>query len=440
MSFTSPLETLHQALLDTTELSLERQAYKKGPPSAKSLQPLVARCDELYSHFTQNSAVFMSGSWTAPRYQALIQTLEHQRSKFNKLLARLPQAGTGNIPLGSRETTRLSVVSKRSPQAVAFVVPAPTNEPIHIGMLRNACFALRSGHEKEGLAHIRALQEASPETAKKIFGKVYELAGSPTSKTNPKLAHPHFGQVAFYGKEKRNVSLEIKLTALETVLADLTTAPILGPRSLSQDLTSPRSTVHHHVRQSEVKQLPSARSEFALLSTEHAEFIAAYATKYGVVPFEPCGYSKRTQFLGVCEPCKIKFNGQIFKNVEEAFSAGPDPKKPNEFAKPRNLPGDFEGFRKELRRTHDHMKNVLYAAYTQNPQLRTLLLATGTAYLALLDCDGWGAGNGGSNTFGRLLMEVRHKLGGGAVVGKPPEIFMRMDCGRCHNPDDEPLA
>jgi len=72
----------------------------------------------------------------------------------------------------------------------------------------------------------------------------------------------------------------------------------------------------------------------------------------------------------------------------------------------------------------DRMRGVLYAKFTQHPELRELLLSTGNARLvevATVDNDVnrlWGEVNGkGKNMLGVLLMELRDKLRKEDAVG-----------------------
>lgn len=56
----------------------------------------------------------------------------------------------------------------------------------------------------------------------------------------------------------------------------------------------------------------------------------------------------------------------------------------------------------------------MYQKFRQHPDLRTILLSTGTARLIYADADDpyWGAGPGGTgqNQLGRTLVEVRDRL------------------------------
>ena len=60
------------------------------------------------------------------------------------------------------------------------------------------------------------------------------------------------------------------------------------------------------------------------------------------------------------------------------------------------------------------MKDVLYQKFRQHPDLRTMLLSTGTARLIYVDADDtyWGSGldGAGQNQLGQVLVEVRQRL------------------------------
>lgn len=100
-------------------------------------------------------------------------------------------------------------------------------EPIHIGILRNVVAAFESGQERDGLSHARALLRASPETANRIFGKIWVLAGSPTHRTQPAIAHKSFGKVAFFNEAGRSVPMQYKVDAVRAVLGELAPTPSL---------------------------------------------------------------------------------------------------------------------------------------------------------------------------------------------------------------------
>ena len=59
------------------------------------------------------------------------------------------------------------------------------------------------------------------------------------------------------------------------------------------------------------------------------------------------------------------------------------------------------------------MEDVLYAKFKQHPDLRMMLLGTGTAELEYADVDSyWGSGadGTGSNQLGKVLTRVREQL------------------------------
>ncbi len=87
--------------------------------------------------------------------------------------------------------------------------------------LESAAAALENGRDEEAYISIRQLQAADKAIAGRIFGKIWELAGKPTAQTHPKIAHPKFGEVAFFGKEGRSVTRERKIAALKEIAANL---------------------------------------------------------------------------------------------------------------------------------------------------------------------------------------------------------------------------
>ncbi|KAF9534662.1 hypothetical protein CPB83DRAFT_842706 [Crepidotus variabilis] len=72
----------------------------------------------------------------------------------------------------------------------------------------------------------------------------------------------------------------------------------------------------------------------------------------------------------------------------------------------------------------DMMKQVLYQKFKQHPDLRTMLLSTGSARLIYVDADDtyWGSGldGGGQNQLGQVLVDIRQRLNNDAPTAMYP--------------------
>ena len=119
--------------------------------------------------------------------------------------------------------------------------------------------------------------------------------------------------------------------------------------------------------------------------------------------------------------CPVHFEGLTFSNTEAAFQAAKclDMKERERFLGLSGGQAKRLGKRVELRPDWedvkiDIMRQVLKSKFSQNPELKTKLIATGDAELV----EGnnwrdfyWGVCNGkGQNHLGKLLMEVRAEL------------------------------
>jgi N-glycosidase YbiA len=149
-----------------------------------------------------------------------------------------------------------------------------------------------------------------------------------------------------------------------------------------------------------------------------------------------------TASLGNFHPCPIQLWGMQFQCAEAAFQAA-------KFASNRNLMQQFQNldgeaaFRlgrqlsrnwspaektQQQNRNLAVMREVVTAKFTQNADLKELLLLTGNAYLVEhipvkgRDCY-WGDDSDGTgqNWLGRVAMEVRGHLGGTGVVQRNPQ-------------------
>ncbi len=165
--------------------------------------------------------------------------------------------------------------------------------------------------------------------------------------------------------------------------------------------------------------------------------ISHVATRDQFIWFYKAEENALTAFLGNFHPCTIRLWNMHFQCAEAAFQAakfGPNLGIMQRF---QNLHGEAAWrLGRELSRNWTPaqqaqwradnlhiMRMVLNAKFTQNPDLRNLLLATGSAYLVEhLPIRGrdafWGDDHNGSgqNWLGRIAMEVRGSLGGTGVV------------------------
>ena len=152
------------------------------------------------------------------------------------------------------------------------------------------------------------------------------------------------------------------------------------------------------------------------------------------------------EFLSNMYPCKVEYEGLTYQTSEAAFQAAkfdkkeykmmftdikPDNIKKNEwkrYARPAKKLGskngkisknDPEAFDKEEwdnGRAYKVMKEVVLAKFTQNPDLKEMLVATGDACLiegTTWKDTTWGVDLStmrGKNQLGKILMEVRQEL------------------------------
>lgn len=126
--------------------------------------------------------------------------------------------------------------------------------------------------------------------------------------------------------------------------------------------------------------------------------------------------------------CSVAFESRIFPTSEHAYQAGKARKdtvrewvlsapSPSLVAMAAHGLYTWDIAPNWSKTKFDRMRGVLYAKFTQHPELRKLLLSTGNARLvevATVDNDVnrlWGEVNGkGKNMLGVLLMELRDKL------------------------------
>gem|GEM_PF-787970 len=142
-----------------------------------------------------------------------------------------------------------------------------------------------------------------------------------------------------------------------------------------------------------------------------------------------------TAFLGNFHLCPVQLWGMRFQCSEAAFQAAKF--SPNRAIMQRfqHAASGEEAFRlgREFSRNYppiawqarslNVMREVVHAKFSQNPQLKELLLATGNAYLVehipVTGRDAfWGDNHDGTgrNWLGQILMETRARLGGAPPV------------------------
>ena len=119
--------------------------------------------------------------------------------------------------------------------------------------------------------------------------------------------------------------------------------------------------------------------------------------------------------------CQVEFEGMNFSNVEAAFQAAKclDMKERERFFGLSGGQAKRLGRRVELRSDWeevkiDIMRRVLKSKFTQNPELREKLIATGDT--ELIEGNNWGdtfygvCRGVGENHLGKILMEIRAEL------------------------------
>lgn len=137
------------------------------------------------------------------------------------------------------------------------------------------------------------------------------------------------------------------------------------------------------------------------------------------------GFQGDYRFLSNFYPCKIEMHGHVFHNSEALYMAhkSNDPTTFEQFSKiEKASEAKLLGRALILRPDWDAIKNqvmydVLTAKFTQNADLRQMLLDTKTLYLEETNTWNdtyWGICNGkGFNQLGFTLMKVREELSGG---------------------------
>ncbi|MCR5608332.1 MAG: NADAR family protein [Lachnospiraceae bacterium] len=117
----------------------------------------------------------------------------------------------------------------------------------------------------------------------------------------------------------------------------------------------------------------------------------------------------------------VKYNGLTYQNNEAAFQAQKCVDKKDCEAFTTMSPGDSKraGRRVSLRKDweqvkYDIMLDIVRAKFSQNPEIKEKLIATGNTPLEEGNTWGdriWGTVNGkGANNLGKILMKVREEL------------------------------
>lgn len=134
------------------------------------------------------------------------------------------------------------------------------------------------------------------------------------------------------------------------------------------------------------------------------------------------GFKRNYYFLSNFYPCKVKYNGEVYRNAEAAFQAQKDPKMSFLFCdlSPRaarelgrnsdkiHLRKDWEVVKYQI------MTDVVKCKFEQNPGLIRMLLSTGDAKLIEVNTwrdRYWGVyRDKGLNKLGEILMNLREEF------------------------------
>lgn len=131
-------------------------------------------------------------------------------------------------------------------------------------------------------------------------------------------------------------------------------------------------------------------------------------------------------FLSNFYDAPVEYEGLVFQNNEAAFQAMKNPAQAHKFTDIGAKSAKRLGRQVELRNDWEHVKEcIMYeiclAKFTQHPDLKEKLLATGDKFLTEGNYWGdteWGiCGGKGKNKLGKILMRVREELRGGKVNG-----------------------
>jgi len=141
------------------------------------------------------------------------------------------------------------------------------------------------------------------------------------------------------------------------------------------------------------------------------------------------GFVGEYRWLSNFFPCRVEWEGRVYRSTEAAYQSGkypaterdvfttldPDPAKKLS----RTKPYDTAAWETRKERT---MREVIWAKFSQNPDLATKLLATGDKVLEETNWWGdeiWGVFKGkGQNLLGRVLMDTRSRLAAEKTAAK----------------------
>jgi predicted NAD-dependent protein-ADP-ribosyltransferase YbiA (DUF1768 family) len=133
------------------------------------------------------------------------------------------------------------------------------------------------------------------------------------------------------------------------------------------------------------------------------------------------GFVAEYRWLSNYFPCRVEWEGRVYGSAEAAYHSGKYPKEDRDVfmkldADPsRKLSGakPYDSAAWEARKMPT-MRAVVWAKYSQNPELGKKLLATEDRYLEETNWWGdkiWGVYQGeGQNLLGKVLMETRARL------------------------------
>jgi ribA/ribD-fused uncharacterized protein len=143
-----------------------------------------------------------------------------------------------------------------------------------------------------------------------------------------------------------------------------------------------------------------------------------------------CGFVEGYRWLSNFWPCRVEWEGRAYGSSEAAYQAAkfppaergafttlePDAAKKLAHAKPLPDAAAWDARKERV------MREIVWAKFSQHPDLATKLRATGTRYLEETNSWGdeiWGVYHGqGQNLLGKILMETRARLARESDGGK----------------------
>jgi len=425
MSIKSIDQLLLKASVKLHAINNARKDFKSNSSASPrtTLNELMQSCTDIATLLKSvNKKIKTPGSMHRASYNIIQLSLPIQQQKIKKLLDRLPHTPP--------TTPSLKASSHR--------IKATKSEPEQVGMLRNALDAFKkAGKEKEGLGHILALTNKYPAVAQKIFSKVWDLEGKALVKKHKQRGHAHFGKVAFFGQERRSVSLKTKLEAVKAVLKDITSGSDKPAKDSREKETGSKAGSVHSSHGSKKSTISSAASGSGKGPKTYKIAPLSSAVQKKCSKGTPVKFSKEDPtslfyFLDNSYPATLTVDKLKYKCAEAAFYAGRDPAHKNVFvglnaAEAYALKSTVAATSDWPKRNVKHMEKVLLAKFSRDPNLKKLLLATGKSPLILRQdpAEPWetfwceGTNGHGKNKMGQLLMNLRGKFGSKGLV-KPP--------------------